>query len=241
MKAEQDRKRQEEIERKRREEEEAVKREREEAERKAQEEKDRLAREQEAAEKERLKQEERRRNELELKRMQEQYEQEEIEREREQIIAEEEAKNLQRRLKRLQEGEHIAIASATAPRIGSPQHRSNLKSKPPTQSADPETQLRILADERFKKMKEQEELVKIFSVKRQQLVQQEDPAEEIQTSFVNSAGPSNVGKIECAFGDEDLMGLSEAELDLQCDDLFADTPIKFRPRKDNALDAAIKA
>jgi hypothetical protein len=35
------------------------------------------------------------------------------------------------------------------------------------------------------------------------------------------------------------MGLSEAELDLQCDDLFADTPIKFRPRKGDPLDAAI--
>ena len=41
--------------------------------------------------------------------MQEQYEQEESEREREQIVAEEEAKKLQRRLKRLQEGEHIAV------------------------------------------------------------------------------------------------------------------------------------
>lgn len=35
------------------------------------------------------------------------------------------------------------------------------------------------------------------------------------------------------------MGLSEAELDLQCDDLFADTPIQFHPRKGDALDAAI--
>lgn len=35
------------------------------------------------------------------------------------------------------------------------------------------------------------------------------------------------------------MGLSEAELDLQCDDLFADTPIKFRPRRGDPLDSAI--
>ena len=40
---------------------------------------------------------------MELKRMQEQYEEDEIERERAKIIAEEEAKNLQRRLKRLQD------------------------------------------------------------------------------------------------------------------------------------------
>lgn len=35
------------------------------------------------------------------------------------------------------------------------------------------------------------------------------------------------------------MGLSEAELDLQCDDLFADTPVPFRPRKGDPLDSAI--
>ena len=46
-------------------------------------------------------------------------------------------------------------------------------------------------------------------------------------------------KIECAFGDEELMGLSEAELDLQCDELFADTPIKFKPRKGDELDEKI--
>jgi hypothetical protein len=46
-------------------------------------------------------------------------------------------------------------------------------------------------------------------------------------------------EIECAFGDMDLLGLSEAELDQQCDDIFQDVPIKFKPRKGDALDLAI--
>ena len=72
-------------------------------------------------------------------------------------------------------------------------------------------------------------------------MQQEDPGEEDKTSFdqYQSTSPSRKPVIECAFGDEELMGLSEAELDLQCDDLFADTPIKFRPRRGDAVDAAI--
>jgi hypothetical protein len=45
--------------------------------------------------------------------MQEQYEREEIERQRAKIIAEEEARNLQRRLKRLQDGE-LPLAIPTA-------------------------------------------------------------------------------------------------------------------------------
>jgi len=34
-----------------------------------------------------------------------------------------------------------------------------------------------------------------------------------------------------AFGDMDLMGISEAELDQQCDDLFLDIPVRFKARK----------
>ena len=159
--------------------------------------------------------------------MQEQYEQDEIERERAKIIAEEEAKNLQRRLKRLQDGDRSALATPAPRQIA-------VKSKPPEQS-ETDNELHKLADERFKQMQEQEELVKLFSAQRQQLVQQEDPGDEAHTSFDHSASPSRRPKIECAFGDEELMGLSEAELDLQCDDLFADTPIPFRPRKDDPL------
>lgn len=99
---------------------------------------------------------------MELQRMQEQYEQDEIERERAKIIAEEEAKNLQRRLKRLQDGDRLALATP-APR------QMALKSKPPEPS-DPDNELHKLADERFKQMQEQEELVKLFSAQRQQLV-----------------------------------------------------------------------
>lgn len=165
--------------------------------------------------------------------MQEQYERDEIERERAKIIAEEEAKNLQRRLKRLQDGERLGIGSPASSRP------LNLKSKPPPEQPDADNELHKLADERFKQMQEQEELVKLFSKQRQQLVQQDDPGDESHTSIDLSASPSRQPKIECAFGDEELMGLSEAELDLQCDDLFGDTPIKFKPRKDDALDAAI--
>ena len=40
----------------------------------------------------------------------------------------------------------------------------------------------------------------------------------------------------CAFGDADLAGLSEAELDEQCDHLFGIPPIEFEPRSDNIID-----
>lgn len=42
-----------------------------------------------------------------------------------------------------------------------------------------------------------------------------------------------------AFGDIELMGISEQELDNQCDELFQDTPIEFQPRKNNCLDLEI--
>lgn len=38
-------------------------------------------------------------------------------------------------------------------------------------------------------------------------------------------------KIECALGDKDLLGMSEEELDSQCDDIFQDIPIPFVPQK----------
>ena len=48
-----------------------------------------------------------------------------------------------------------------------------------------------------------------------------------------------------AFGDEDLYGITEEEVDAQCDELFENTPIKFKPRKSDPVDqmiaAAIKA
>lgn len=43
----------------------------------------------------------------------------------------------------------------------------------------------------------------------------------------------------CAFGDMDLMGLSEEELDTQCDELFKTAPIDFVPREGNQIDMAI--
>ena len=43
-----------------------------------------------------------------------------------------------------------------------------------------------------------------------------------------------------AFGDLALLGITENELDEQCDDLFGDTPIKFVPRKGNQIDEKIK-
>ena len=81
---------------------------------------------------------------MELKKIQEQYERDEIERERAKIMAEEEAKNLQRRLKRLQDGEHHLALPTAFPR------QITLKSRPPPDNQDPENELHKLADERFK-------------------------------------------------------------------------------------------
>mmetsp|Transcript_5424 Transcript_5424/g.9129 ORF Transcript_5424/g.9129 Transcript_5424/m.9129 type:complete len:352 (-) Transcript_5424:8-1063(-) len=43
----------------------------------------------------------------------------------------------------------------------------------------------------------------------------------------------------CAFGDTDLMGLTEAELDGQADELFRGVPVEFVPRANNEVDQAI--
>lgn len=43
-----------------------------------------------------------------------------------------------------------------------------------------------------------------------------------------------------AFGDLALLGITETELDQQCDDLFCDTPIKFIARKGNKIDEKVK-
>lgn len=37
-----------------------------------------------------------------------------------------------------------------------------------------------------------------------------------------------------------LLGITEYELDKQCDDLFTDTPIHFAPRKGNMIDSKIQ-
>ena len=44
-----------------------------------------------------------------------------------------------------------------------------------------------------------------------------------------------------AFGDPALAGISDEELNQQCVELFASTPIKFLPRSGNELDVAIAA
>ena len=36
-----------------------------------------------------------------------------------------------------------------------------------------------------------------------------------------------------------MIGMSEQELDIQCDELFKDTPIEFQPRKNVELDVEI--
>ena len=50
---------------------------------------------------------------------------------------------------------------------------------------------------------------------------------------------ANTDQDTCAFGDKDLAGITEEEIDLQCDEIFKNTPIKFVPRKNNELDLAI--
>lgn len=42
-----------------------------------------------------------------------------------------------------------------------------------------------------------------------------------------------------AFGDAQLIGLSEQELDAQCDELFAGRPVEFIPRKGSVIDEEI--
>ena len=42
-----------------------------------------------------------------------------------------------------------------------------------------------------------------------------------------------------AFGDPALLGISEEELDEQCDELFRETPIIFQARKGNKMDEMI--
>lgn len=44
-----------------------------------------------------------------------------------------------------------------------------------------------------------------------------------------------------AFGDPDLIGISEEQLDLQCDQLFAIVPISFKARQDNQIDIMIES
>lgn len=66
--------------------------------------------------------------------------------------------------------------------------------------------------------------------KKKQLVQQDDPFEEVapKRKFV-----------PCAFGDQDLFGISENELDKECDEIFSEPIIDFNPRRENELDKAI--
>ena len=40
--------------------------------------------------------------------------------------------------------------------------------------------------------------------------------------------------------DIDQLGITEEEIDQQCDDLFYDTPMKFKGRKGNPIDEKIK-
>lgn len=47
-------------------------------------------------------------------------------------------------------------------------------------------------------------------------------------------------EIEAAFGDADLMGITEEEVDAQCDELFETTPIKFKARKNEIVDKLIQ-
>jgi len=53
------------------------------------------------------------------------------------------------------------------------------------------------------------------------------------------ADRSHMTEQESQFGELDLMGISEDELDQQCDELFADTPIEFKPRRNVEIDQII--
>lgn len=43
----------------------------------------------------------------------------------------------------------------------------------------------------------------------------------------------------CAFGDTDLIGLTEQEIDSQCNELFKTAPMEFEPRQNNEMDMSI--
>jgi len=78
---------------------------------------------------------------------------------------------------------------------------------------------------------------KILQVKSRMPVMKSTPppmqsTTEYTTSVVTNEQP--------AFGDLALLGITEAELDEQCDDLFNDVPIKFVPRKNNKICEKIK-
>mmetsp|Transcript_38688 Transcript_38688/g.58863 ORF Transcript_38688/g.58863 Transcript_38688/m.58863 type:complete len:133 (-) Transcript_38688:643-1041(-) len=50
---------------------------------------------------------------------------------------------------------------------------------------------------------------------------------------------ANIDSSPCAFGDPDLLGMTETEVDEHCDDLFEETPIRFQPRKGSPVDEYI--
>jgi hypothetical protein len=55
----------------------------------------------------------------------------------------------------------------------------------------------------------------------------------------DKSGISIVTNQESQFGELELMGISEKEIDQQCDELFADTPIEFKPRRSIEIDQII--
>lgn len=52
---------------------------------------------------------------------------------------------------------------------------------------------------------------------------------------------SNTEGQVAAFGDPDLLGITEDELDEQCDELFSQYPIRFEPRYGDQMDELIAA
>ena len=67
---------------------------------------------------------------------------------------------------------------------------------------------------------------------------EEEEAERLRQETLDN-NKTNDKFEHCAFGDMDLMGLSEEELDTQCDELFKTAPIDFVPREGNQIDMAI--
>jgi hypothetical protein len=81
------------------------------------------------------------------------------------------------------------------------------------------------------------------------------PVEEIKVEGISESpshkiGVNNISDEEyedsrvnqvAAFGDPDLIGISEEELDAQCDELFGQYPIRFEPRSGDQMDQMIAA
>ena len=99
--------------------------------------------------------------------------------------------------------------------------------------------------ERIKKMRlvqleHQVETEKLKKLRHAEMETERYKLMQIQSQHDGTILPAeHFGNETAAYGDFDLLGISEEELDQQCDELFNEAPIEFKPRKDNEIDLMI--